>query len=103
MLVLLTLACVEYAAKKLSAFDWHRQFKAAREVLKKWAAKHTRGRWECEAGVLGSKIGCQTNSKKIEYGNLLGRERPNSGLTSGFSIGLPYFFGSNPGRIFEIT
>jgi hypothetical protein len=30
-LALLTVACGEYAMKKLSVFEWHRQFKEMRE------------------------------------------------------------------------
>jgi hypothetical protein len=33
-LALLTVACGEYAVKKLSVFKWHRQFKEGREDMK---------------------------------------------------------------------
>jgi hypothetical protein len=40
---------------------------------------------ETNRGALRSKIGCETNSRRNEYENLLGGKDPNSGLTSGFS------------------
>jgi hypothetical protein len=36
-------------------------------------------------GALRSKIRCETNSRRIVYGNLLGGKDPNSGLISGLS------------------
>jgi hypothetical protein len=36
-------------------------------------------------GAVRSKIRCESNSRRIEYGDLFGGKDPNSGLTSGFS------------------
>jgi hypothetical protein len=37
-------------------------------------------------GMLGPKTGCETNSKRIEYGNLFGEKYPKRSPISGLSI-----------------
>ena len=77
-LALLTVAYGEYAMKKSSVFEWHRQFKEGQEdVQDDTRSGQPKRQRTCicgqstNLGVLRSKIRCESNSRRIEceWGN----------------------------------
>ena len=73
-LALLTLACGEYAMKKSSVFEWQRRFKEGRENVQDDPRSGQPKTQRTDAnlditnlGALRSKIGCESNGRRIEY------------------------------------
>jgi hypothetical protein len=78
MLALLTLAYGEYVTKKSSVFEWHRLFEEGREDVQDdpGSGQPKTQRRDANVGALRIKIRCESDSRRIKYGNLFGGRRP---------------------------